>query len=89
MPNTESSLRSYYSARAPEYDRVYLKPERQTDLGALKQWLPPLFAGARVLEVACGTGFWTQFIAPVAAEVVAIDAAPEMIRIATARVRSN
>jgi hypothetical protein len=26
---------AYYMARAPEYDRVYLKPERQADLRAI------------------------------------------------------
>ena len=81
-------MRSYYAARAPEYDRVYMKPERQADIRVLQQWLPPQFAGARLLEVACGTGFWTQFIAPVASEVVALDAAAETLRIAETRVQS-
>ncbi|MBU2287107.1 MAG: methyltransferase domain-containing protein, partial [Gammaproteobacteria bacterium] len=89
MPQTDSPLQSYYAARAPEYDAIYLKPERQPDLRAIEAWLPPLFAGARVLELACGTGHWTQFIAPVAAHVVAIDAAPETLRIARSRVPAS
>jgi ubiquinone/menaquinone biosynthesis C-methylase UbiE len=79
-------MQSYYAARAPEYDRVYLKPERQAELRAIENWLPPIFANATVLEMACGTGYWTQFIARSAARIVAIDAAPEMLRIAEARV---
>jgi demethylmenaquinone methyltransferase/2-methoxy-6-polyprenyl-1,4-benzoquinol methylase len=79
-------MQSYYAARAPEYDRIYLKPERQTDLRAIEHWLPPKFAGARVIEVACGTGYWTRFIAPVAARVLALDTAPETMRIANSRV---
>lgn len=79
-------MQSYYAARAPEYDRIYQKPERQADIQCLREWLPPLFAGRRLLEVACGTGFWTQFIAPVAAETVALDAAPETLQIAQRRV---
>ncbi len=79
-------MQSYYAARASEYDRIYLKPERQTDLRAIERWLPPMFQGARVLEVACGTGYWTQFIAPVASHVVALDAAPETMDIAKSRV---
>lgn len=86
MSLSESALQSYYAARAPEYDSVYLKPERQPDLRAIEHWLSTRFTGAAVLEVACGTGYWTQFIAPSAAHVVAVDAAPETLRIAQARV---
>jgi SAM-dependent methyltransferase len=78
-------MQDYYAARAPEYDRIYLKPERQDDLRQIERWLPPIFAGASVLEVACGTGYWTQFIAPVATQVVAVDAAPDTMRIAKGR----
>lgn len=79
-------MQSYYAARAGEYDRVYQKPERQSDLRQIEQWLPALLSGATVLEVACGTGYWTRFIAPVATAVVAIDAAPETLQIARQRV---
>lgn len=81
-----NQMQDYYAARAPEYDRIYLKPERQEDLRQIEAWLPPLFAGRSVMEVACGTGYWTQFIAPVASRVVALDAAPETLRIARSRV---
>lgn len=86
MSSRDSSMQAYYAARAREYDRVYEKPERQADLRAIECWLPPLFAGARVLEVACGTGYWTQFIAPVASQVLAVDAAAETLAIARRRV---
>jgi demethylmenaquinone methyltransferase/2-methoxy-6-polyprenyl-1,4-benzoquinol methylase len=86
MSHEESTVQSYYAARASEYDRIYLKPERQTDLRAIEYWLPPKFAGARVIEVACGTGYWTQFIAAVASHILALDAAPETINIAKTRV---
>ena len=79
-------MQFYYAARASEYDRIYLKPERQADLRAIERWLPPKFAGARLIEIACGTGYWTQFIAPLAAHVLAVDTAPETIGIAKSRV---
>jgi len=82
----ERLMEGYYAARAPEYDAIYRKPERQKDLRAIEQWLPSRLAGARVLEIACGTGYWTQFIAPVAQHVTALDAAPETLAIAKARV---
>ena len=85
-PTSEGSLRAYYAARAPEYDAIYRKPERQTDLRAMEKWIAAKFTGARVLEIACGTGYWTQFIAPVALHVTALDAARETLAIAEARV---
>lgn len=81
-----SPMQSYYAARAGEYDRVYQKPERQSDLRQIEQWLPSRLSGACVLEVACGTGYWTRFIAPVASTVVAIDSAAETLQIARQRV---
>jgi demethylmenaquinone methyltransferase/2-methoxy-6-polyprenyl-1,4-benzoquinol methylase len=82
-------MEAYYAKRAGEYEDVYLKPERQSDLRLIEQWLPSLFAGESVLEVACGTGYWTQFVAPVAGRVVALDASPETLEIARSRVRSG
>src|ERR1044071_689229 len=89
MSNSEQTMETYYAARAPEYDRIYQKPERQADLGALRRWVPAKFVGARVLEIACGTGYWTQFIAPVARSVTALDAAPETLEIAKGRVAAS
>lgn len=89
MQPEPSPLQSYYAARASEYDRVYLKPERQADLRAIERWLPAVLAGKTVLEVACGTGHWTRFIAPVAAAVVALDSAPETLAIARERVGAS
>ncbi len=86
MHDDQPNMQTYYAARAAEYDRIYLKPERQTDLRAIEQWLAPKFAGRSVLEIACGTGYWTQFIAPVAARVLALDAAAETLAIANTRV---
>lgn len=48
-----------YKRRAAYYERVYFKPERQADLRAMEAWVADAFAGRRVLELACGTGWWT------------------------------
>jgi SAM-dependent methyltransferase len=79
------SLGDYYADRAAEYDEVYRKPERQDDLARLKQLLPPQVAGKRVLEIAAGTGYWTQVLASTAAEIVATDLRAETIAIAAQR----
>jgi ubiquinone/menaquinone biosynthesis C-methylase UbiE len=89
MWTTDQEMRRYYAARAPEYDRVYQKPERQPDIRRLQQWLPPLFAGARVLDVAAGTGFWTRHFAPVAREVVLLDTSAETLEIARGRLAAG
>jgi ubiquinone/menaquinone biosynthesis C-methylase UbiE len=89
MSSAELRMQSYYASRAREYDNVYLKPERQADLREIERWLPPIFTGAHVLEIACGTGYWTRFLAPAAASIVAIDTAPETLSIARDRVPSG
>lgn len=78
-------LAEYYARRAPEYERVYARPERQRDLAALKARLRAMLRGRRVLELACGTGYWTQVFAPEAAEVTALDLNEEVLAIARAK----
>jgi demethylmenaquinone methyltransferase/2-methoxy-6-polyprenyl-1,4-benzoquinol methylase len=85
--NTET-LHEYYAARASEYDGVYTKPERQQDLRVIEQWLPSVFGARSLLEVACGTGYWTQFLVGTARELVAVDASVEVLRIARGKVES-
>jgi ubiquinone/menaquinone biosynthesis C-methylase UbiE len=80
-----SELVHYYRRRAAEYEAIYSKPERQADLAVLRDRIPGMLRGARVLEVACGTGYWTQLVAGVAAEVVATDLADEPMRIARSK----
>ena len=80
------SMQAYYAARAPEYDRVYGKPERQADLRAIERWLPAALGGRSLLEVACGTGYWTHFLAPVAPRILGVDASAETLAIARSRV---
>jgi SAM-dependent methyltransferase len=80
-----SSLEKYYAARAAEYDLVYQKPERQPDLKKLEFLLKQEFSGLDVLEIACGTGYWTQFIAQTARKILATDYNPETIEIARNR----
>ncbi|RYF67940.1 MAG: class I SAM-dependent methyltransferase [Comamonadaceae bacterium] len=82
-------MQDYYAARAHEYDRIYAKPERQSDLRRMESWLPQALADRSVLELACGTGYWTQFYAPAASRVVALDSSPETLDIARARVPPN
>ena len=78
-------MRVYYAQRATYYERVYFKPERQVDLRAMEAWLPTLFAGRQVLEIACGTGWWTLHGARDALHWLATDLNPETIALARAK----
>ena len=78
----EQGMASYYAQRAAIYERVYFKPERQADLRAMEAWLPAQFRGRRVLEVACGTGWWTLHGAREAASWLATDLNPETMDVA-------
>src|SRR5262245_45974433 len=75
-------MRRYYAQRAQIYERVYHKPERQSDLRAMEAALAAPFACRRVLEVACGTGWWTPHGAPGAHSWLATDLNPETMAIA-------
>jgi demethylmenaquinone methyltransferase/2-methoxy-6-polyprenyl-1,4-benzoquinol methylase len=78
----DPAMQAYYAARACEYERIYAKPERQADLRVLEAEIPALLAGRSVLEVACGTGYWTQFIARSASRVLATDLTEESLQVA-------
>lgn len=75
-------LIDYYSRRALEYERIYHKPERQAGLARLREHLRRLLAGRRILELACGTGYWTAALAGTADFIVATDASEAVLEIA-------
>ena len=79
------NLQAYYAKRAAEYERIYAKPERQADLAALRSRIPALLARRSVLEVACGTGYWTEVIAPHVRSITAIDYVEETLAIARSK----
>jgi SAM-dependent methyltransferase len=80
-----NELAEYYRERAAEYDAVYAKPERQQDLARLRGLLPGLVAGRRVLEIAAGTGYWTEVLSASAAAITATDINDETLDVARAR----
>ncbi len=82
----EGRMAAYYAQRAASYERVYHKPERQADLRAMEAWLTLQFSQRRVLEVACGTGWWTPHGAANATRWLATDLNPETLTVARAKV---
>jgi demethylmenaquinone methyltransferase/2-methoxy-6-polyprenyl-1,4-benzoquinol methylase len=79
------TLETYYARRAAEYEKIYDKPERQADLARMRVDIPGLFVKRRVLEIACGTGWWTPLIAEQAESVLALDYNEETLEIARAK----
>jgi SAM-dependent methyltransferase len=77
-----SSMKQYYAKRAAEYEIIYQKPERQSSILEVSQFLISFFKETSVYEVACGTGYWTQFISKSAKNIIATDINNEVIEIA-------
>lgn len=74
---------AYYHALAPHYlDHPLDLPGGDELAQALEAFRP---AGS-VLELACGPGVWTRQLLRHATEVTAVDASPEMLALAAARV---
>lgn len=84
MSDPALQLPEYYSRRAPEYERMWYRddPLRQQEQSSIIAVMSEVLQKKRVLEVACGTGYWTQFIASIAEKIVALDASEEMIALA-------
>jgi 2-polyprenyl-3-methyl-5-hydroxy-6-metoxy-1,4-benzoquinol methylase len=91
---------SYYRARASEYDEWFLRqgrydrgPEHRAawfrEVAIVETALRETVRENDVLELACGTGLWTQHLAKDNTRVVAIDASPEAIAINRGRIQSN
>lgn len=71
--SSATTLVDYYAQRVAEYERIYEKPERQEELSQLKGWVSTALFERDVLEVACGTGYWTQVAAETARSIAAFD----------------
>jgi len=78
-------METYYSRRAFEYENIYEKPERQDDLELLKRLVKDFLQDKFVLEIACGTGYWTKIISNAAHSIVAMDSSKEVLDIARSK----
>ena len=96
MPDTSTTFLqqqiAYYQARASEYDEWFLRQGRYdhgpaqnaqwfTEVEEVRQRLVQFNPTGDVLELACGTGWWTGQLVQFAAHVTAVDAAAEVLAI--------
>ncbi len=81
------SIERYYKERAAEYEQIYHRPDptRQAEQLKLANDVKSAMRGNNVLEVACGTGYWTQFAAETAKHIVATDLSEETLAIARSK----
>ena len=77
----EEQTREYYSRRAAEYEQIYYRemPERRKEIDDEAIFVKNLASGCDVLDLACGTGYWTQIMADTAKSIVALDLSWEML----------
>ncbi|MFD0694004.1 methyltransferase domain-containing protein [Paenibacillus sp. GCM10027628] len=87
LDQDKQTLQDYYGARVDEYERIYKRedPDYQQGLTMLAQAMTNVVRGQRVLEVACGTGYWTQYAAEAADHIVGVDIRPEVLQIAKSK----
>lgn len=78
----EDIIAEYYSLKASRYDSTQRPRERRCDFNILAGTVSKVFQNRNVLEIACGTGYWTQLIAETARSILATDCNPEMIEVA-------
>src|SRR6266480_1914240 len=79
------NLQEYYHRRAPGYDSLYHRADRQEELDEAAKILQQIFFGKEVLEIACGTGYWTERISQTAKFIFASDINESMLAIARSR----
>lgn len=77
----DEQTREYYRQRAPEYEQIYYRdnPPRRKEIDDEAAFLRAFAGDQEVIELACGTGYWTKVVAQTARSVVATDLSPEMI----------
>ncbi|MCB0127563.1 MAG: class I SAM-dependent methyltransferase [Caldilineaceae bacterium] len=91
---------AYYRARAGEYDEWFLRQGRYdrdarenerwfADVAHLRRALDDFAPTGNVLELACGTGLWTEQLLCHATRITAVDASPEVLALNQQRLQSD
>lgn len=75
----------YYALMGEALEDKYLEPDMDEDIDDMSIHLGNVLAGHTVLELGCGTGFWTEVAAESAASVLAVDINASLVDIARER----
>ncbi|MGI8911521.1 MAG: class I SAM-dependent methyltransferase [Rubrobacteraceae bacterium] len=91
---------SYYRARALEYDEWFFRHGRHdrgiewnrawfSEVEEVREELSRFRPAGEVLELACGTGLWTEQLDRYADHITAVDASPEVLKLNHGRLRDE
>ena len=87
-PGLRDSMFRYYDERAPEYEDAYVlgtgtasmpDPEIFRREASVLAGIVERFARGRMVDLACGTGYWLPFYAARCSSITLIDQAPRML----------
>jgi ubiquinone/menaquinone biosynthesis C-methylase UbiE len=80
-------LVKYYKDRAKEYEQVYewRDPRRQEEQDLMGAEMMNFFSGMDVIDIGCGTGYWTQIISETAKSIMGIDINQTVLDIAISK----
>jgi SAM-dependent methyltransferase len=85
MNRKNDPVARYYASSTQAADAALSRAERAHDLAQVRERIAALVRGQTVLELACGTGYWTEVVAASAERVLATDILDEMIERAQRR----
>jgi demethylmenaquinone methyltransferase/2-methoxy-6-polyprenyl-1,4-benzoquinol methylase len=92
--------KSYYQARAREYDEWFYRQGRydrggehaqqwQAEVEVVRHALRKAYLGGHILDIAAGTGIWTQELLQFADHITALDSSEEMLELNRHKLQSD
>jgi ubiquinone/menaquinone biosynthesis C-methylase UbiE len=100
LNNLLTGQKAYYQARAQEYDDWFYRKGRydrglehttqwQSEIEEVRYALRMANLNGHIVDIAAGTGIWTQELLPMADHITALDSAAEMLELNQLKLHSN